>query len=284
MGSKKKKKETEHQSGDEADAEDVEGAEGEPSEAAPAPKAAPKVKSAATPKKPKPNKTLLQFAKKKRKRSDSGSDVDMEDSATFAPKVDDSERRRSGRQTQRKKYVDDVDLNLSEDENLLMDNLPPDVQAAAKAAATSNTEDGNGKSEPASKEASKPNSGTTTPKEPPTPASTDGKADDNDVSQSGPNYAYVDPTAEDTMVVQLILASRMGTRELESDEEDENAFEVSREHLTKFIGKAPPTKSQLQEAIEKAAIDAKNPKPEQSNDKPVKTEETDNKEKKAEIE
>ena len=105
---------------------------------------------------------------------------------------------------------------------------------------------------------------------------------------SGPNYAYVDPTAEDTMVVQLILASRMGTRELESDEEDENAFEVSREHLTKFIGKAPPTKSQLQEAIEKAAIDAKNPKPEQSNDKPkdepVKTEETDNNEKKAEIE
>merc|ERR1712062_135743 len=102
------------------------------------------------------------------------------------------------------------------------------------------------------------------------------------------NYAYVDPTAEDTMVVQLILASRMGTRELESDEEDENAFEVSREHLTKFIGKAPPTKSQLQEAIEKAAIDAKNPKPEQSNDKPkdepVKTEETDSNEKKAEIE
>ena len=110
----------------------------------------------------------------------------MEDSATFAPKVDDSERRRSGRQTQRKKYVDDVDLNLSEDENLLMDNLPPDVQAAAKAA--DKNEDGNGKSEPASKEASKPNSGTTTPKEPPTPASTDGKADDNDVSQSGIHF------------------------------------------------------------------------------------------------
>merc|ERR1712062_711150 len=102
------------------------------------------------------------------------------------------------------------------------------------------------------------------------------------------NYAYVDPTAEDTMGVQLILASRMGTRELESDEEDENAFEVSREHLTKVIGKAPPTKSQLQEAIEKAAIDAKNPKPEQSNDKPkdepVKTEETDKDEKKTENE
>ena len=67
---------------------------------------------------------------------------------------------------------------------------------------------------------------------------------------------FQDPTAEDTMVVQLILASRMGTRELESDEEDENAFEVPREQLSKFTGKAPPTKLQLQEAIEKAAIEA----------------------------
>ena len=69
-------------------------------------------------------------------------------------------------------------------------------------------------------------------------------------------FAFQDPTAEDTMVVQLILASRMGTRELESDEEDENAFEVPREQLSKFTGKAPPTKLQLQEAIEKAAIEA----------------------------
>ena len=67
---------------------------------------------------------------------------------------------------------------------------------------------------------------------------------------------FQDPTAEDTMVVQLILASSMGTRELESDEEDENAFEVPREQLSKFTGKAPPTKLQLQEAIEKAAIEA----------------------------
>ena len=42
---------------------------------------------------------------------------------------------------------------------------------------------------------------------------------------------FQDPTAEDTMVVQLILASRMGTRELESNEEDENAFEIPCEHL-----------------------------------------------------
>merc|ERR1712072_725616 len=31
-------------------------------------------------------------------------------------------------------------------------------------------------------------------------------------SQSGPNYAFIDPLAEDTMIVQYILASRMGTR------------------------------------------------------------------------
>ena len=33
------------------------------------------------------------------------------------------------------------------------------------------------------------------------------------------------------MVVQLILASRMGTRDIESNEEDENAFEIPCEHL-----------------------------------------------------
>merc|ERR1712083_123125 len=39
-------------------------------------------------------------------------------------------------------------------------------------------------------------------------------------TQAGPNYAFIDPTAEDTMIVQYILTSRMGTRELE-DSEDE---------------------------------------------------------------
>merc|ERR1712173_466000 len=40
-------------------------------------------------------------------------------------------------------------------------------------------------------------------------------------TQSGPNYAFIDPTAEDTMIVQHILTSRMGSRELE-DSEDES--------------------------------------------------------------
>merc|ERR1711862_579932 len=99
-------------------------------------------------------------------------------------------------------------------------------------------------------------SGTPAGSETPKVPASDENSKDESGAASGPNYAYVDPTAEDTMVVQLILASRMGTRELESDEEDENAFEVPREQLSKFTGKAPPTKSQLQEAIEKAATEA----------------------------
>jgi hypothetical protein len=34
------------------------------------------------------------------------------------------------------------------------------------------------------------------------------------------------------MVVQFILVARMGYRELESDEEDANAFEVPRDQVT----------------------------------------------------
>merc|ERR1711974_363583 len=46
---------------------------------------------------------------------------------------------------------------------------------------------------------------------------------------SGPNYAFIDPTAEDTMIVQIILATRMGVRELESDTEDEEEKEKKQE-------------------------------------------------------
>merc|ERR1712083_20399 len=231
----------------------------------------PKVKSN-TPKKPKPNKTnLLQFAKKKRKRSDSGSDADL-DFIEREEKEDEDllDKRRSGRHSQRKKYVDDVQLDLSDDENLLM-NLPPEARAAAKAAREADRAEAAAKAAnaptPSEKDESSKDgiadSGRTTPKDTglddpkaPPPNSEDVSAD---VTQSGPNYAYVDPTAEDTMVVQFILATRMGTRELESDEEVENAFEVPREQLTKLTkpGKAPPTKMQLKEAIEKAANEQK---------------------------
>ena len=57
-------------------------------------------------------------------------------SSSRSPKDDEGtpiEKRRSGRNTnKRKKYVDEVDLNLSDEENLLS-SLPPDFAAEIKA-------------------------------------------------------------------------------------------------------------------------------------------------------
>merc|ERR1711881_571143 len=72
---------------------------------------------------------------------------------------------------------------------------------------------------------------------------------DTSTTQSGPNYAFVDVTAEDTMIVQFLLSSRMGTRELEDDEVDPNAFEVPREVMNKY-GRGPlPPKAQIESDI-----------------------------------
>lgn len=92
------------------------------------------------------SRTLLQFTKKKRKRSDSGSDLDLDATPPPSPKDDEAtlDRRRSGRHTnKRKKYVDDVDLHLSDEENF---QLPPEVALAstasnAAAASTTSTSD-----------------------------------------------------------------------------------------------------------------------------------------------
>merc|ERR1712066_318938 len=72
---------------------------------------------------------------------------------------------------------------------------------------------------------------------------------DTSTTQSGPNYAFVDVTAEDTMIVQFLLSSRMGTRELEDDELDPSAFEVPREVMNKY-GRGPlPPKAQIESDI-----------------------------------
>ena len=85
-------------------------------------------------------RTLLEFVNKKKKRrrgSESGSDVELEygpgehEMKIRADDIDDDiDRRRSGRSTKRKKYVDETDYNFSDDENLL---LPNDTVAAPAA-------------------------------------------------------------------------------------------------------------------------------------------------------
>ena len=127
--------------------------------------------------------------KKKRKRQGSESDYSddglggggggMSLSAEDALKKeeDDASKRRSGRNTARKKYVDELDINLSDEEHMIVKD--GDVVLG---------EDGQPK------------------------------------AQAGGHLVYVDPNSEDTMVIQTILAMRMGEREIiESDDEEEEA-------------------------------------------------------------
>jgi chromodomain-helicase-DNA-binding protein 7 len=158
----------------------------------------PRVKSK-TPSRVKPNKTLLQFSKKKRKRSNSeGSENDMDATPPPSPTEEESgiEKRRSGRNTgtKRKKYVDDVQMAFSDE-----DKLPKDISGVASAAML---EDILGPI-----------------KDPENPSGEIPNGDEVvQTGQAGPNYAFIDPTAEDTMIVQYILTSRTGTRELEDSE------------------------------------------------------------------
>ena len=89
-----------------------------------------------------------------------------------------TEKRRSGRNTKRKKYVDDVDLNFSDDENI-MQQLPQDVvtNASSKDGSKSATGGATPLSTGGDPEAS--NASSTVPGTP---------ADDG---TSGPNYAFV---------------------------------------------------------------------------------------------
>ncbi|KAH9640843.1 hypothetical protein HF086_014429 [Spodoptera exigua] len=91
------------------------------------------------------------------------------------PEGDDSLKRRSARNTQRKKYTDDVMLRLSDDEFTM---AAPKVEKECK------SED----------------------------------LDTKDINRSEgvpkPNYIYVNTTEEDAMIVQHVLACRMGKREL----------------------------------------------------------------------
>ena len=163
---------------------------------------------AKTPAKAKPSKTLLQFSKKKRKRNDSeGSDADLDRTPPPSPPEEESgiEKRRSGRNRdqKRKKYVDDVQYNFSDEEN--KDMTKEDKEAAGSAA----MDDILGPEG--------------------VPESGENSLGPDDVPGSGPNYAFIDPTAEDTMIVQIILASRTGTREVAEEQEEEVKKEEPKE-------------------------------------------------------
>nr|QVX32607.1 CHD6/7/8/9 [Platynereis dumerilii] len=84
-------------------------------------------------KKKLPPATFMKIKKRKRKNSDDGSDVDikMEDTGSAKEEDDDfSNKRRSGRNTKRKKYLDDIDLNLSDDDSMLKPQAAENDQGA----------------------------------------------------------------------------------------------------------------------------------------------------------
>ena len=185
----------------------------------------PQVKlKAKTPAKVKPSKTLLQFSKKKRKRDDSeGSDAELDRTPPPSPPEEESgiEKRRSGRNTKRKKYIDDVKYNFSDSEEKKEGEEAPTI------------DDILGPDVPESNENS---------------VGADGEAG------SGPNYAFIDPTAEDTMIVQVILASRTGTREI-ADEvkkpEEEPKADAKEEPKEKGVKEETVENGQTEEGEDK---------------------------------
>ncbi|XP_055711038.1 chromodomain-helicase-DNA-binding protein 7 isoform X3 [Phlebotomus papatasi] len=116
----------------------------------------------------------------------------------------DSSKRRSARNTQRKKYVDDVMLRFSDDEGAI---TSPSTSSARKE-----------KKEKEVKEGGAPAATGETDNVTTTETLEKGEVEKPAEDFGGkPNYVYVNTTDEDSMVVQHVLAVRMGKRELKPD-------------------------------------------------------------------
>lgn len=89
--------------------------------------------------------------------------------------------------------MDDIDLSLSDEEHAI---IPPSGAASTKAETTESVIVAECAPE---EECAEP---------------------EHSESNVKPNFVYVNPTDEDTMVVQHILSVRMGTREIESSDDE----------------------------------------------------------------
>uniref|UniRef100_A0A6B2EIQ7 Putative snf2 family dna-dependent atpase n=1 Tax=Phlebotomus kandelakii TaxID=1109342 RepID=A0A6B2EIQ7_9DIPT len=114
----------------------------------------------------------------------------------------DSSKRRSARNTQRKKYVDDVMLRFSDDESAI---TSPSTSTARKEKKEKEVKEGTS--------TAGDNDNVTT-----TATLEKGEVEKPTEDFGGkPNYVYVNTTDEDSMVVQHVLAMRMGKRELKPE-------------------------------------------------------------------
>ncbi|KAJ6650068.1 Chromodomain-helicase-DNA-binding protein 7, partial [Pseudolycoriella hygida] len=139
-----------------------------------------------------------------------------------SPPIDpefDSLKRRSARNTQRKKYVDDVMLSISDEESGIISPTP--VKAPKEKKEDSEKKDIDGveeveKVDEGEEVSTTENVENSEKKE--KVEKLEKKSDKveklPDTDNNKPNYVYVNTTDEDSMVVQHVLAMRMGKREL----------------------------------------------------------------------
>lgn len=120
----------------------------------------------------------------------------------------DSSKRRSARNTQRKKYTDDVMLRFSDDESGIMS--PVKVTGAKSATGDDSKEKIEGE------EGTTEQSGEGTSDKKPSQSEKLLLPPPEDISNK-PNYVYINTSDEDTMIVQFVLHQRMGKRELKPD-------------------------------------------------------------------
>lgn len=117
----------------------------------------------------------------------------------------DSSKRRSSRNTQRKKYTDDVMMRFSDDDTAIVSPVKRETLSKSDDALKDKLEGDETRTASTSE--------------------FDGTLDHTEVKllpppedmSNKPNYVYINTTDEDTMIVQFVLAQRMGKRELKPD-------------------------------------------------------------------
>lgn len=184
----------------------------------------------------------------------------------------DSSKRRSARNTQRKKYVDDVMLRFSDDEANMI--VSPVKQGTPKPTDETKKEKAEGENA-----AAQPTETT----EGQVPSEAEKIIPPEDVSNK-PNYVYINTSDEDTMIVQFVLASRMGKRELKPDPPPlppaPAVVEVKKEETKGEKSESSELKTEPSDENAEASTETKEPKAEaESSEEKMETDENETKEK-----
>lgn len=178
---------------------------------------------------------------------DEGCD-DMMKTPPASPHGDDAEidssKRRSARNTQRKKYVDDVMMRFSDDDTGLLSPLKREIKEEKK-------EKVEGEASTSVSTSEDPEAKVAAPEVKPV-----------EETNNKVNYVYINTNEEDTMIVQFVLAQRMGKREVKKVEpvkEEEKKEEIIEEKKTDDEEKKEIPEGEIEskpeESVEKMDVD-----------------------------